>query len=57
MWRVVGVQMRTPTGQSSETVAESEAELRVGGSLGITVRLLRPSEGTTEYPDGILWYS
>lgn len=33
---MVGVQGKTPTGQSSESVAEAEEELRVGERLGIT---------------------
>ena len=50
-----GVQEKTPTGQSSETVVESEEELTVAGSLGIRVPRLRLTKNQKN-PDGMLRY-
>lgn len=44
----VGVQEEMPTGQSSETVVESEEELTVAGSLGIRGPLPPPHEEPEE---------
>lgn len=51
----VGVQEKMPTGQSSETVVESEEELTVAGSFGIRVPCLRLMKNQKNL-DGMLRY-
>lgn len=50
-----GVQEKTPTGQSSETVVESGEQLTVAGSLGIRVPRICLTKNQKN-PDGMLRY-